>query len=82
MTTHNFVHFEGTLFVPAGALSGSMHSLQSENGFSSSGGNSATASASLAKKFRHHALEARRLLNLHRVVDVVGVRQTVSMSNV
>jgi len=49
-----------TSFQMRGALSGSMHSLQSENGFSSSGGNSATASASLAKKFRHHALEARR----------------------
>ncbi len=66
-------HFEGTLFVPAGTVSGSMHSLQSENGFSAN--NSATGSASLAKKFRHHALEARRLLNLH---GIMGVRQTVS----
>ena len=73
MTTHDFVHFEGTLFVPAGSVSGSMHSLQSENGFSAN--NSATGSASLAKKFRHHALEARRPLNLH---GIMGVRQTVS----
>eukprot|EP00435_Cladocopium_sp_Y103_P068320 s187_g31.t1 len=44
-----------TSFSLGGAVSGSMQSLQS-----ASGNNSLTGSASLAKKFRHHALEARR----------------------
>ncbi|CAL1163318.1 unnamed protein product, partial [Cladocopium goreaui] len=44
-----------TSFGLGGSVSGSMQSLQS-----ASGNNSLTGSASLAKKFRHHALEARR----------------------
>ena len=52
-----FQNLQLAIFWMAGAVSGSMQSLQS-----ASGNNSLTGSASLAKKFRLHALEARRCL--------------------